>query len=346
VWQEPACPNGLITHYYLTITGGGRSEEFDTDGPQTYLILDEDMLPESSGILTVEVFAVNKVCHGRSDCMLRVDPTERDPQKCTSCPERREGLVVYPATTAPEEGEVAVSTQCVENAEPASPSLEVSCLSSGEWRSSEGPQCTCMEDYTEDTNTQTCKGDDPVETPTPPMCKLCPDNITLGVTADCRDVLVTWDKIDGALSYNIIIIQGSGANISVPVKQTFFKIHLSHKLFKDKELSIKISAVLESQENGASSDPFIVDTKEFAEFCQRPSTETGGLKKQPVTTTTFSIALAVTFVITGLAVFFLTCVICLIVGSYRAKKNRLKVSTANTAYFDTPLDDVKEKNVY
>ena len=57
------------------------------------------------------------------------------------------GLVDYPSTTAPETGTLTVTTQCVENAVESSPSLSVTCDSSGNW-GNETPRCQCREGHT------------------------------------------------------------------------------------------------------------------------------------------------------------------------------------------------------
>ena len=62
--------------------------------------------------------------------------------------------------------------------------------------------------------------------------------------------------------------------------------------------------------------------------------------QQQFTTTQFSIGLAMTFLVTGPSVFFLTYVICLMVGSYRKKKYGSKLSTTNATY------TMEEKNLY
>ena len=69
---------------------------------------------------------------------------------CNECPEKREGLVNYPKTTVSEEGGsvVTVTTECVENAELASPSLEVTCSSGGIWGSEHPePECKCTDNF-------------------------------------------------------------------------------------------------------------------------------------------------------------------------------------------------------
>ena len=77
---------------------------------------------------------------------------------CLVCPEQTVGQVRYPATAAPADGSVVtVTTQCVENAEQSSPSLSVTCTSSGEW-GSENPECKCVDDYTLDIETGECIG--------------------------------------------------------------------------------------------------------------------------------------------------------------------------------------------
>ena len=78
--------------------------------------------------------------------------------------------------------------------------------------------------------------------------------------------------------------------------------------------------------------------------------ETGGVKGRgeddeeegEFTTIHLILGIVITFVVTALAVAFLTSVICLVVGSYKRKKYNLKAAMANNDYFDTPLD-TKEK---
>ena len=68
---------------------------------------------------------------------------------CLFCPEQRVGLVDYPSTTAPETGTLTVTTKCVENAVESSPSLSVTCDSSGNW-GNETPRCQCREGHTKE----------------------------------------------------------------------------------------------------------------------------------------------------------------------------------------------------
>ena len=72
------------------------------------------------------------------------------------CEEKTVGLAHYPTTTAPQgEGSIdMVTVECVENAVPLSPSLEVTCSSDGVW-GSETPECKCMESYIEEAGTCT-----------------------------------------------------------------------------------------------------------------------------------------------------------------------------------------------
>ena len=67
------------------------------------------------------------------------------------CEEKTVGLVRYPTTAAPQgEGSVAkVTAECVENAVPLGPSLEVTCSWDGVWGSKE-PQCECIDYYIEE----------------------------------------------------------------------------------------------------------------------------------------------------------------------------------------------------
>ena len=68
------------------------------------------------------------------------------------CEEKTVGLVRYPATAAPQgEGSVAkrVTAECVENAVPRGPSLEVTCSWDGVWGDEE-PQCECIDYYIEE----------------------------------------------------------------------------------------------------------------------------------------------------------------------------------------------------
>ena len=80
---------------------------------------------------------------------------------CALCEEQKVGLVMYPATAAPQEaGSVTtVTTRCVENAVQSSDSLDVTCSSGGVWGSaSEQPQCRCIDNYIHNNNTGTCTG--------------------------------------------------------------------------------------------------------------------------------------------------------------------------------------------
>ena len=56
------------------------------------------------------------------------------------------GLVRYPATPAPVTGTENVITQCTENAHSTSPSLTVTCTSSGAW-TVQTPVCECDAGY-------------------------------------------------------------------------------------------------------------------------------------------------------------------------------------------------------
>ena len=63
----------------------------------------------------------------------------------TVCEARSVGLVRYPTTLAPASGSVAVTTQCADNADRTSSSLNVRCNSDGSW--SGNPRCGCNSGY-------------------------------------------------------------------------------------------------------------------------------------------------------------------------------------------------------
>lgn len=65
---------------------------------------------------------------------------------------------------------------------------------------------------------------------------------------------------------------------------------------------------------------------------------TGALSPdEELSTTNFIIGLVVTFVVTAVAVFFLTTVLCLLVNSYKSKKYNLR--STKSQYYDTSLDE-------
>ena len=63
----------------------------------------------------------------------------------TICDARIDGLVRYNATLAPASGSVTVTTQCADNAQRTSSSLNAFCSSTGSW--SGNPRCECDDGY-------------------------------------------------------------------------------------------------------------------------------------------------------------------------------------------------------
>ena len=57
LWQAPAEPNGLISHYELSYTRNSETKRVHTEGAQTFYLADLDSLPGDSGPFTVEVSA-------------------------------------------------------------------------------------------------------------------------------------------------------------------------------------------------------------------------------------------------------------------------------------------------
>ena len=55
LWQPPDKPNGVIVDYELNFTRNGQTNNFTTDGDQTYFIIMKDTIPGSSGPFVVEV---------------------------------------------------------------------------------------------------------------------------------------------------------------------------------------------------------------------------------------------------------------------------------------------------
>ena len=67
------------------------------------------------------------------------------PTAVAVCSAQRVGLVDYPTTSAPASGSVTVTTQCSDNAQRTSSSLNAFCTSTGSW--SGNPRCACNSGY-------------------------------------------------------------------------------------------------------------------------------------------------------------------------------------------------------
>ena len=77
------------------------------------------------------------------------------------CKAKSEGLVRYPNWIAPVTGFDVVATQCADNAHLASPSLNVTCTSDGNWSAGLVPHCDCDDGHhmsTSEDGTDVCQG--------------------------------------------------------------------------------------------------------------------------------------------------------------------------------------------
>ncbi|CAI8036642.1 Ephrin type-A receptor 5 [Geodia barretti] len=230
---------------------------------------------------------------------------------CNECPEQMmtTELLRYPKTTVGEGGEcVNVTAACVENAVPLSSSLEVTCCSGGVWRVNKELRCKCIDNYK------------------PTDAGTCIENITASVTEDCTDLILTWSPVDGARQYSVRMHENGVYIINTTVNNNLYKASLIDSKIKDETLTLEIAALLGSSNEGTQNNhaSISIDTKAQQQGQQED--------QQQFTTTQFSIGLAMTFLVTGPSVFFLTCVICLMVGSYRKKKYGSKFSTTNATY--------------
>ena len=198
-------------------------------------------------------------------------------------------------------------------------------------------------------------------------------NITAAVTEDCAYLIVIWSPVDKAQQYYVRVRETGVGIDTATVDDNMYKTSLSSERVKELSIEVyhisticnnvdfvisQVSAVLDkSPDTQKYSDPITINTKGlhnpiyqfrtlcnycfFQELCTKAEAESE--QQEQITTTHFSIGVGLTFLVTTLAVSFLTSIICLLVGSYRRKRYNLKMP-ANTAYFDSPLETKGDEN--
>lgn len=93
-------------------------------------------------LFQIQVYAlsVSEVLSITINALLYVSPCN------IACQAKSEGLVRYPNSSSPNQGSVAVSAECVDNAHRISSSLTVMCNADGTW-SGATPRCRCNSGY-------------------------------------------------------------------------------------------------------------------------------------------------------------------------------------------------------